>query len=419
MIPSHLRFAAGVCVLAASLLMSAPGAAVSFAKPPSSDSTAQSDGGTNASDPQPSTGGKKAKKAKKTSGGTAATRGEPDSSQQPSTGTTTQTNAPGGTDATDKTTDSGTGTTTSGTGATTSGTGATTSGTGATPVIASSTSEAGAAAPNVEPAMTVPDVVTPVPTLVASVSDGIAWAQDMLTLVFGTVVPLTQLQSDLYSFLMGIDGAAPVVEVGGFAGAGLSAAGVASVASQWPLMPPLAAIHGVPVAGNAAGVAQLGAMAPFPFGAIQIGRNASLPGMAPLVPNDAIPMGEEVFGYARNELLPPASPSALAAGALSGAAGLAILTAAGVLPLSLAALARIALPGAGGLITLTAAGVRIGYRQAKASFAFRAAGIAGFARPGPLGVVRSGSSVVVRPRAATRGHRGPASRAGCPFDEAA
>jgi hypothetical protein len=267
--------------------------------------------------------------------------------------------------------------------------------------------------------MTVPDVVAPVPTLVASVSDGIAWAQDMLTSVFGTVIPLTQLQSDLYSFLMGIDGAAPVVEVGGFAGAGLSAAGDASVASQWPLMPPPAAIQGVPVAGNAAGVAQLGAMAPFAFGAIQLGRNASLPGMAPLVPNHAIPVGEQVFGYARNELLPPASPSALAAGALSGAAGLAILTAAGVLPLSLAALARIALPGAGGLITLTAAGVRIGYRQAKASFAFRAAGIAGFARPGPLGVVRSGSLVVVRPRAATRGHRGPASRAGCPFDKVA
>ena len=39
------------------------------------------------------------------------------------------------------------------------------------------------------------------------------WAKDMLTLAFGTVVPLTQLQSDLYSFLMGIAGAAPVMEV--------------------------------------------------------------------------------------------------------------------------------------------------------------------------------------------------------------
>ena len=68
--------------------------------------------------------------------------------------------------------------------------------------------------------------------------------------------------------------------------------------------------------------------------------------------------------------------------------------------LGLAALAALALPGAGGLVVLTAAGVRVGYRQAKAGFVLRTAGIARFARPGavPLGVVRSGS-VVVRPRA--------------------
>ncbi len=210
-----------------------------------------------------------------------------------------------------------------------------------------------------EPATTttVSDVVTPVPTLVASVSDGIAWAQDMLTLVFGTVVSLTQLQSDLYSFLMGIAGAAPVMEVGGFVGAGLPPAGDASVVSHGPLIRPLAAIQGVPVVGNAIRVAPLGGMARSTFGAIQIGRQSSLPGMALLVPNDAIPMGEQsFFGYACSELLLPAPP---AAGALSGAAGLAILSAAGVLPVSLAALALSALPGAGGLLTLTAAGVRI------------------------------------------------------------
>src|SRR5258705_10813568 len=116
MVPSHLRFAAGVCVLVAGLLMGAPWAAVSFAKPPSSDSTAPSDGGTNASDQQPSTG---KKTPKKTPGGTDTNKGKPDPSQQPSTGATSQTNAPGGTDATDETTDSGTGATTSGTGATT------------------------------------------------------------------------------------------------------------------------------------------------------------------------------------------------------------------------------------------------------------------------------------------------------------
>ena len=116
------------------------------------------------------------------------------------------------------------------------------------------------------------DVVTPVPAPVA-------WVQDMLTLVFGTVVPLTQLQSDLYSFLTGIAGAAPVVEVpGGFAGAGLSAGGDASVASQGPRMAPLAAIRGVAVAGNAARVARVGGRAPSTFGAIEIGRKPSLPG---------------------------------------------------------------------------------------------------------------------------------------------
>ena len=73
----------------------------------------------------------------------------------------------------------------------------------------------------------VPEVVAP--AMVASVSDDMPWAKDMLTLVFGTVVPLTHLQSDLYSFLMGIAGAAPVMEVGGFVGAGLSPAGDASV----------------------------------------------------------------------------------------------------------------------------------------------------------------------------------------------
>jgi hypothetical protein len=399
-----LRFAAAACVLVAGLLMGAPGAAVSFAKPPSSDSTAQSDGGANASDQQPSTGGEK---LKKTSGGTG-TKGHRDSGQQSAARTTSQPNAPAGTGATDETTDSGP--VAAVPGAVTSGTGATTEQTGVTPFIGSSTSPAGAAAvgaeattsgtaapappvpvvvaeaPDVQPAMPVTDVVAPVATLVASVSEGIAWAQDTLTLMFGTVVPLTQLQADLYSFLTGIAGTAPVAELwGGFAGD-------ASVTSQWLLMPPLVAIAGVPVAGTAAVIGQREGM-------IEIDRKSSWPGMAPLAPNDAIPM---FFGYVDSELLLPAAQSVLAAGALSGIAGLAILNAAGILPFSLAALAAIALPGAGGLLTLTAAGVRVGYRQAKAGFALRAAGIAGLARPGPLGVVRSGSLIVIRPRAVAR-----------------
>ena len=235
-------------------------------------------------------------------------------------------------------------------------------------------------------------------------SDVTALIQDMLTSVAGVVVPLTQLQSDLYSFLVGIAGMDPVVaavtvtwiqsNLGGVSGVGLSAAVHAWVVSQWRPVLPFAGIPGWPW-GIAASI----------FGAT-----------TQVAPNGAIPMGKQsFFRHADSELLLPGSLSAL-----PGAAGLAVLTAAGVLPISLAALAALALPGAGGLVILTGAGVRVGYRQAKAGFAVRTAGIARFARPGavPLGVVRSGSLVVVRPRA-LRVVRPGALSAGCLLDKVA
>ena len=51
---SHLRFAAGVCVLAAGLLMGSAGGAVAVADPNSSGSAAHGDAGTTASGQQPS-----------------------------------------------------------------------------------------------------------------------------------------------------------------------------------------------------------------------------------------------------------------------------------------------------------------------------------------------------------------------------
>ena len=85
-------------------------------------------------------------------------------------------------------------------------------------------------------------------------------------------------------------------------------------------------------------------------------------------------------------------------GSLSGLAAVALHV---VLPVSLAALAALALPGVAGLLIVTAAGMRIGYRQAKAGVALRTAGMARFAPAGtvPLAAVRSGSLVVIRPRA--------------------
>ncbi|MGB2919198.1 MAG: hypothetical protein WA944_02600 [Mycobacterium sp.] len=66
-----------------------------------------------------------------------------------------------------------------------------------------------------------------------------------------------------------------------------------------------------------------------------------------------------------------------------------------LVPLSLWALATGALPGLAGLVVMFGAGIRVGYRNAKASFAMRVSGIARFAGTGPLGVVRSGSLIAL------------------------
>jgi hypothetical protein len=84
-----------------------------------------------------------------------------------------------------------------------------------------------------------------------------------------------------------------------------------------------------------------------------------------------------------------------------------------LVPASLTALAAIAVPGLGGLLIVCAAGIRVGYRQAKASLALRASGIARFAGPGPMGIVRSGSLIALHTRGARRdaAHTTPAVRA--------
>ena len=199
------------------------------------------------------------------------------------------------------------------------------------------------------------------------------WVQKLLTSVFGAVVPVTQLQSDLYSFLLGLAGVVPAEDgFRGIDGSGWPVAVDESVVAQLRLVLQLAGVRGVPMAGNTAAATLRGIAASIFSVANEVGRASSLPGMPPPAPNGALQMGLRSF-----------FPHGL--GDLPRAA-------------SLWALAAVALPGIGGLLFLTLAGVRIGYRQAKAGFALRAAGIAHFARPGPLGVVRSGSLVVVRPR---------------------
>jgi hypothetical protein len=429
LVGSHLRLAAGVCVLAAGLLMGGAGGTVAVADPGSRDPVAQADDGTTASGQQPSAGAKKPKKAP---GGTGSDESTVGSGRQPGQHPPAPAKGP-------KKEPDGPGSTLSSGPAVPHPVAAvptvaapapvpTVVAPAPVPTVAAPAPDALAALPDVAP---VPEVVAldaavrslmaSVPTLFAPGSDVIASIQDMLTSVAGGVVPLTQLQSDLYSFLLSMPGLTPVVAaLGGIHRAGLSAAAHAWV--TWRLELSLAGIAGGPMAGNVTGVVTPVQIAASIFAALtQVGRASSLPGMAPLAPNGAIPMGKQAFFHAADsQLLLPGSLAAVQALAMSGTAGLAILSAAGVLPVSLAALAAVALPGVGGLVILTAAGVRVGHRQAKAGFAVRMAGIARFARPGtvPLGVINSGSLVVVRPRA-LRVFRPGGSNAGCLLDKVA
>jgi hypothetical protein len=209
---------------------------------------------------------------------------------------------------------------------------------------------ADAVAPVADAVAPVADAVAPVIDAVAPVADAVAPVPD----VAGAVVPPTQLPSDLSSFLLSTAGVAPVVDgFGGIDGDGFGIAAAAPGASQVPLVLSLAGTPGAPAAGNAAtGVASLDVMA--------LGGLSLLSGMAPLAPHDVVPMGESSYFERAWEFLRA----------------------------SMWALAAVALPGVCGLVIITAVGVRVAYGP-RTGFASRPAGIARFARRGPLGVVRS------------------------------
>jgi hypothetical protein len=227
----------------------------------------------------------------------------------------------------------------------------------------------------------VPAMVISLPTSATPVSDVITTVQDVLTSVSDAVVPLAQLPSDLAS-LLGVTAVGTTVITAGadVSGAGPVAAGDAPVmAAPWPQALPIPDIWGVPLAGNIAAPAALGGIA-----TAGLSQEVSTSGVAPLAPASVIP--SDVLSILEHTV-----------GAL-------------LVPASLSALAAVALPGVGGLLIICAAGMRVGYRQVKAGWAVQITGIARFAGPGPLGVVRSGSLVALRPRA-LRVVRPEASRA--------
>jgi hypothetical protein len=360
---SRLRFGAGVCVLAAGLLMG--GGAVAVADPVSGSSPNGDDGGTNlpvrggtasspvgkitgtlpktlqdvasavGSGPPPgqqsssvtSTVGSGRQPGQQSSSATSTVGSDPQPGQQPSTGAKSPKKEPGGT---------GSGLVA----AVPDPVAAVPDPVAAVPDPVAAVPNAVASVPNLVAPVTdvvapVTDVVASVPNLVApvtdvltQVSDVIAPGQYMPTSVAGAVVPLTRPPSDLSSFLLGIAGVAPIEDGSGDVhGPGLAADAGASVASPVPLGPQLAGIPGVPVAGNATRIETLDVTL--------LGRVSALYGMAPQAPNGAFPMGaESFFPHDFDELL---------------------------LIASLWALAAVALPGIGGLVIVTVVGVRIGY----------------------------------------------------------
>ena len=381
MVRSHIRFAAGVCVLAAGLLMGCPGGAVAVADTPSSDSAAQGDGGTNASAQDSATArslvGHVTDSLRETIRGVTSTLGagrQP--GQHPSTGASPK-KAPGGTGTTDDEKNTGLVAAVPNAVAPVTDVTAPVSQVGA-PVAEVVAPVSQVVAPVPQVVAPVAEVVAPVPNVVAPVSDVIVAVQDMLTSVASSVVPLTQVPADLFSLLMpGIAGMEPVATGSALSdGAGLSpTVGDGSVAWQSPLVLQLAGIPSVPSAReNATAVAPVDVIAGFTVDSSVV---SSPSGEAPPSSNGAGPMSffRDVFSKL---------PLPVAA--------------------SLAALAAAALPGIGGLLILNAVGARIGYRQAKFGFAVHTSGIARFARPGPVGVVRSGSLVFVRPRASRDGN---------------
>ncbi|WP_137145100.1 hypothetical protein [Mycolicibacterium sp. CR10] len=249
------------------------------------------------------------------------------------------------------------------------------------PDVAALVSEVSALVPNVLPTTVGPDI--PLTQLQsdfyqfllgfvgmgpASVFSGLL--QHMLTAVAGAVVLLMQLPADLYYFLLGFAGSQAIT---GGGGAELSPATKAWVVSHWELILELA---GIPDGSRAfkaltEGVTH-GAPAVSTFSAMKHGR-AQLP-TSVTSPPPAVVRPESALSLLR----------------YTADAFLA--------PISLLALAAIALPGIAGLLLLCAAGTRFGYRQAAAALAVRSTGIARFSHEGPLGVVRSGSLVEVRPR---------------------
>jgi hypothetical protein len=231
-----------------------------------------------------------------------------------------------------------------------------------------------------------PAVVAKLPSSPTPVRDVITAVQDMLTSVAAVGSSVTQAQSDLASLLgfPAMATRAPGGIGGSLYGGGLSAAVDTKVlpsgAAQWRQILVTSGNSGVASVGNVAERPTLGGVA-----TTGLSQELSVSGAAPVAPESVASTGVlSILEHTISAVLVPASLTVLAA---------------------------LALPGIGGLLIIGATGMMVGYRQAKAASMLRAVGIARFVRAGPLGVVRSGSLVVLHPRASRADRRQPSRAA--------
>jgi hypothetical protein len=217
-------------------------------------------------------------------------------------------------------------------------------------------------------ALTIPGVLVSLPTSPTPITDVITLIQEMLTSVTNVVVTLAQLPSNLYSLLSSLPAMTATSTVRGGVNPDAIAPALAARASQSLEGPPIFVAGGMALPANIAPLSTL--------------RDIATTGLSNKLP---------ASGFAS-----PAQDVIVQSGL---GAFLEHTVSALFVPASLSVLAAVALPGVGGLLIICVLGVRVGYRQAKAHLQVRRAGIACFAGPGPLGVVRSGSRIALRPRA--------------------
>jgi hypothetical protein len=232
-------------------------------------------------------------------------------------------------------------------------------------------------------AQSVPGLLAALPMSPTPIADVITALQSMLTTVGDAFVPLVmQVPSDLFTLLVAPGESSATTGVIGRSHALGSFTTIVAPGPPSPLPPqalPIPALSAIPFLADGA--------APVTVADVQmaaLSHDFAISGAESVAPASAGPGDVKSFlEHTIDAILVPASLSALAA---------------------------LALPGLAGLLIACAAGMRVGYRQAKAAMAARKSGIARFAGTGPLGVVRSGAMIALRrPRPPRGAHSRPSA----------